>query len=87
MNLTLEFGGDHPLSVNAVSADGFHRPLEGEAASVTVTVAHAALMPGWLDSPPLGLACEVVADGETVLAGVLHGARVWAGAVELMVES
>lgn len=86
MSLTLEFGGDCPLTVEAVALDSFHRPLEGEAASLTATVAHEDLPPCWLDIPPLGISCEVAADGETLLAGALYGITVSAGAVELKVE-
>ena len=84
--ITLEFGGDHPLTIPCLTLDGYHRPLGGESASLTLTVAPAALLTGWLAQPPLGMGCTVRYDQEVVMDGALHGVRVNSKGVELRVE-
>ncbi len=86
MNITLKFGGDHPLDIAADALSGYHRPLSGEVANLTATCPQTAFFPEWLSSPPLGLDCTVGLDGEDIIAGVLYGCRVTAETVELKVE-
>lgn len=84
--IALELGGDHPLTIPCQSLEGYHRPLGGESASLTVTVVHADLLPAWLASPPLGLACAVRFDEALVLEGVLHQIQINSKSVSLRVE-
>lgn len=83
--ITLEFPGDHPILILGQTLSGYHRPLSGEAASLTITTDHAEVWPDWLANPPLGAACIACFGEETVLEGVLHGLRVNAELVELQV--
>ena len=84
--IALELGGDHPFSIPGQTLEGYHRPLGGESASLTVTVAYADLLPAWLANPPLGLACAVRFDDELVLEGVFHHVRVDSKSVSVRVE-
>lgn len=86
MDIAVRLGGAHPLDVEGYALAGYHRPLSGEAANLTVTCDHAAFFPGWLAAPPLGLDCTVEVDAVEVMAGVLYGVRVTTNAVELKVE-
>jgi hypothetical protein len=86
VNITLKFGGDHPLDIAADALSGYHRPLSGEVANLTATCVPTEFFPDWLSSPPLGVDCAVVVDGEDIMAGVLYGCRVTAETVELKVE-
>ncbi|MFZ1492405.1 MAG: hypothetical protein WAU60_03220 [Candidatus Competibacter denitrificans] len=80
------FPGDHPLDLAGETLAGYHRPLDGESANLTVTAAPQSFFPAWLTSPPLGTPCQVLYEGETVLDGALYGVKVTAKAVELRVE-
>ena len=82
----IAFSGACPIELVGEVLEGFHRPLNGEAASLTVTVAHADLNAGWLQAPPLGTACAVSYDDDDVLSGALHGVDVTAAGVRLKVE-
>lgn len=84
--IALDLGGEHPFSIPCQALEGYHRPLGGESASLTVTVAHADLLPAWLADPPLGLACAVRFDDDLVLEGVLHNVRVESSGVSVRVE-
>jgi hypothetical protein len=86
VNITAAFHGDHPVTFEAESLSGFHRPLNGEVANLTLTFRSEALWPEWLEAPPLGTTCTVSYDGETVLDGALYGVQASAQAVELRIE-
>ncbi|MDG4595477.1 MAG: hypothetical protein P9F75_07255 [Candidatus Contendobacter sp.] len=76
----------HPVAVDGYQLDGYHRPLGGEAANLTVSVAPGVLFAGWLEAPPLGAACTVDYAGEMVLEGFLTGVTAQADVVQLRVE-
>lgn len=86
MEIAARFGGDHPLDIAGYALTGYHRPLSGEAANLTVTAQHDQFLPEWLESPPLGLDCTVEVDAVEIMAGLLYGCRVTAEVVELKVE-
>lgn len=86
MSIHVEFPGDHPLIITGQTLEGYHRPLGGEAASLTVTADHDQLMPDWLAQPPLGAVCVARYAGVEVLTGVLNSVRVTAKNVALRVE-
>lgn len=86
MRITVKLASDHPLDIAGYALTGYHRPLSGETANLTITVQHDQFLPEWLSSPPLGLDCTVDADDEEIMAGVLYGVRVTAETVELKVE-
>lgn len=86
MDIVVRLGGAHPLDIAGYALTGYHRPLSGETANLTVTVQHDQFLPEWLAAPPLGLDCAVEVDGEEIMAGVLYGVRVTAETVELKVE-
>lgn len=86
MSVELAFGGDFPYTIEGLALDGFHRPLGGEVANLTVTAAHQAVDADWLAVPPLGAECTVAYDGAEVMTGVLYGVEVTAEAVRLQVE-
>lgn len=76
-----------PLSFECISMSGYTRPLNGEAANLSVVAAHEKFHPVWLGNPPLGQACTVYSDGETVMAGALYGVKATASAIELSIEA
>lgn len=84
--ITVHVGGDHPVSFTGHQLDGYHRPLSGESANLTVSVGPGVLFAGWLECPPLGAACAVSYDGETVLDGYLTGVTASAEGVRFGVE-
>lgn len=84
--ISVEFAGDHPVGIECDSLDGYHRPLGGEVASLAARAPFSRFLPEWLESPPLGLACTVSFDGETVMEGALYGVKAGADGVELRVE-
>ena len=86
MDIAVRLGGDHPLDIAGYALAGYHRPLSGESANLTVTAQHDQFFPEWLAAPPLGLDCTVEVDGDEIMAGILYGVRVTAKAVELQVE-
>lgn len=86
MAITVAVAGAHPLAIAGILLEGYHRPLNGEVANLTVTIAHADLYASWLQAPPLGAACAVSDDDELLLSGVLYGVDVTASAVRLRVE-
>lgn len=86
MSVAIEFKGDHPLTVEGLTLDGFHRPLGGEVASLTVSVAPDALMPDWLATPPLGIGCTVSFNKEWVMEGVLQSVRVTSQGIDVRIE-
>lgn len=86
MNIVARLGGAHPLDIVGYALTGYHRPLSGETANLTITAQHNQFFQEWLAAPPLGLDCTVEVDGEEIMAGVLYGARVTAETVELKVE-
>lgn len=86
MIISIEFPGAHPITIIGYALSGFHRPLNGESANLTMAVNPALLWPDWLQAPPLGAACSVFFDSTTILDGTLAGVRVTAESVELRVE-
>lgn len=84
--IAVRFGGDHPLTVHGYELSGYHRPLGGEVANLTVRCDWTEFFPEWLAEPPLGLTCAVSYDGAELMTGYLYGVRVTAEAVELQVE-
>ena len=86
MDIIVRVLGNHPLDILGYAMSGFHRPLFGESANLTVTCQHDQCFPEWLESPPLGIECTVEVDAYEIMAGVLYGVRVTASAVELKVE-
>lgn len=86
MSIRLVVLTDPPIAVDCAQMDGYHRPLSGESANLTLTVAPGALFPGWLECPPLGAECTVEDDGEAVLNGYLTGVTAHAEGVQLRVE-
>lgn len=86
MSIAVTFGGDHPLTVSGIELSGYHRPLGGEVANLTVTAPHDAFFDDWLACPPLGIACSVAYGGETIMNGYLYGVRVDSAKVELRIE-
>ena len=84
--IALELAGDHPLTIPCQALEGYHRPLGGDSASLTVTVAHHDLLPVWLANPPLGIACAVRFDGALALEGVLQSVRVTSQSVGFRIE-
>ena len=86
MSITVALAGDHPATLAGLALDGYRRPLNGEIANLTVGVAHDSLPPGWLATPPLGVACTVSYAAETVMTGYLYGVKATAAAVTLSIE-
>lgn len=86
MSVAVSFGGDHPLTVAGIELSGYHRPIGGEVANLTVTAEHDEFFADWLACPPLGVACEVVYGAETIMSGYLYGVRVDSAKVELRIE-
>ncbi|MBK8132640.1 MAG: hypothetical protein IPK48_07955 [Gammaproteobacteria bacterium] len=86
MSVDVEFPGDHPVTIVGYALSGFHRPLSGESANLTVSADPALIWPDWLQAPPLGAACSVFFDDATILEGTLAGVRVTTESVELKVE-
>lgn len=86
MDILVRLGGDHPLDIAGYAMTGYHRPLSGETANLTVTAQHDQFVPGWLAAPPLGMNCTVDVDGEEIMAGVLYGVLMTDETVELKVE-
>ena len=87
MSISIDFDGDHPLTLTGITLSNYQRPLSGETANLTVTVAFAEFFAGWLATPPLGSACSVSYGDETLLEGSLYGVKVTANTVELSIES
>jgi len=85
-DVAVRFGGDHPLTVVGYEMSGYHRPLGGEVANLTVRLDPDRFFPEWLAVPPLGLDCAVRYAGTELMAGYLYGVRVTAEAVELRIE-
>ena len=79
-------GGDQPLALTARALSGYHRPLNGAIADLTVTVDPAALFADWLAAPPLGLTCQVTYAGVPLLIGVLYAVQATADAITLRIE-
>ena len=86
MDIIVRVLGNHPLDILGYAMSGFHRPLFGESANLTITCDHEHFFPEWLAAPPLGAECAVDADGNEIMTGVLYGVRITASAVELKVE-
>ena len=86
MGISIDFGGDLPITVLGHAVSGWHRPLWGEAANLTVTAVRSDLEPGWLQVPPLGLSCRVYHDGRLLMAGFLAGVQANASGIELRIE-
>lgn len=86
MDIAVRFGGEHPLDIAGYALTGYHRPLAGETANLTITAQHDQFFPEWLAAPPLGLDCTVEVDAVEIMAGLLYGCRVTAETVELKVE-
>ena len=84
--IAVRFGGEHPLTVTGYEMSGYHRPLGGEVANLTVRLEPTEFFPEWLAVPPFGLSCTVSYAGVELMAGYLYGVRVTAEAVELRVE-
>lgn len=69
LTLRLASGEIREIPVRAVS--GFHRPLNGEAANLTLAIDRSAVTdPDWSD-PPLGAQAEVTQGSCALLSGVL----------------
>lgn len=86
MSVTVSFGGEHPLSVTAIEMSGYHRPLGGEVANLTIVADRSEFFAEWLACPPLGVTCDVTYGGLAIMSGYLYGVRFDAGKVELRVE-
>lgn len=86
LGLSIDFDGDLPLTVLGSALSGWHRPLSGEAANLTVTAVPGDLEPGWLEAPPLGHACQVYHDGRPLMTGFLAGVRASPDGIELRIE-
>lgn len=86
MSISIEFPGVHPVAFTAITLQGYHSPLSGEAANMTLSLDHGLLWPSWLQAPPLGSACDVIYDGTVILEGSLAGVRVAADSVNFKVE-
>lgn len=65
---------------------GYHRPLGGEVANLSIIVDHEELFDDWLACPPLGVACNVAYGDEPLIQGYLYGVRVDSAKVELRIE-
>lgn len=86
MSVTVTFGGDLPFTLPARELRGYHRPLGGEVANLTITADHVEFFEDWLACPPLGVACSVAYGAEAIMDGYLYGVRVDSAGVELRVE-
>jgi hypothetical protein len=86
MSIQVTVQSSHPVTFSGQELAGYHRPLGGESANLTVTIGPGALFAGWLEAPPLGAACIVTYDNETVLTGILAGVSASAEGVQLRVE-
>ena len=86
MGISVDFDGDLPITVLGHAVSGWHRPLWGEAANLTVTAIRSDLEPNWLQVPPLGLSCRVYHDGRLLMSGFLAGVQANASGVELGIE-
>lgn len=84
--IAVAFAGDHPATIEGDALEGYHRPLGGEVASLTVRAPFGQFLPAWLESPPLGLACSVSVDGGWLMDGALYGIKASAAGVELRIE-
>lgn len=86
MSLILTVSTDPPQSYPGTALAGLHRPLNGEAANLTITL---DLGPDerddWRD-PPLGATATVAWDGVEVMAGVLTGVTWTAAEITVRVE-
>lgn len=82
--LPLADGETHVYTARAVS--GYHRPLNGEAANLTVTLDRDPdTDPDWF-LPPLGAQAAVLLDGEALLTGVLTGVTLDRTTTQLRLE-
>ncbi|MDG4549875.1 MAG: hypothetical protein P9F19_01490 [Candidatus Contendobacter sp.] len=79
-------GGVHPVEVTGYRLEGYHRPLGGEGANLTVVCAPTAVPAPVLTYPPLGAPGTVRFDDDLVLFGYLAGVDVSADAVQLRIE-
>jgi hypothetical protein len=86
MSVTVTFGGDHPFTVNGIELSGYHRPLGGELANLSVAAKHADFFERWLACPPLGIECAVAYGGDPIMNGYLYGVRADSAKVELRIE-
>lgn len=84
--IAVEFAGDHPVTIECAALEGYHRPLGGEVASLTVRAPFGQFLPAWLESPPLGLACSVSVDDGWLMDGALYGVKTSTNNVELRIE-
>lgn len=86
MSLVLTVATDPPQTWLGTALAGLHRPLNGEAANLTITL---DLGPDerddWRD-PPLGAPATVAWDGVEVMAGVLTGVTWTAAEITVRVE-
>lgn len=78
--------GPQPLSFQCQTIQGFHRPLGGEVASLTLTVARSQLFPEWLEAPPLGQAARIEYNGAWLMSGYLYAVSITSTAIELRIE-
>lgn len=84
LTLELRSGETHRYAARALS--GYHRPLNGETANLTVLLDRAPETdPDWF-LPPLGAQATVNWDDETLLIGVLTGASLDRTTVTLRIE-
>lgn len=82
----LALGGSHPIDIEGIAIQGYHRPLGGEVASLVMIVAYEQVFPDWIQAPPLGLTCRVEYDGVLVMTGYLYVVRATSTAIELRIE-
>ncbi len=86
MGLSIYLASDPPQSYPGTALAGLHRPLNGEAANLTITL---DLGPNqwddWRD-PPLGVSATARWDGVDVMAGVLTGVTWTADEITVRVE-
>jgi hypothetical protein len=86
MSLTLTIATDPPQTWAGTALAGLHRPLNGEAANLTVTLDIGLNQrDDWRD-PPLGAAATVAWNGIEVMTGVLTGVTWTAAEITVRVE-
>lgn len=84
--LILSVGDDPPREWTASALSGYHRPLSGEAANLTLTLELTLDERSAWSVPPLGESALVLYDGETILEGVLTGVAWTPAEISVAVE-
>lgn len=86
MSVTLTLNGDQPVTFSGYALNGYHRPLNGEAANLTIALQPDAVWAEWLENPSLGVACSVDYDDERVMDGFVYSVKAGNAAIEIGVE-